>query len=59
MCTPQSLQALRWMTADLSTMVSLLELEVTESLSRGTTPTTLKREPEGFQHLEQPPVIIL
>lgn len=42
------------MVASLSTIESFEAFAVTETASRGTTPTMEKREPEGFQHLEQP-----
>src|SRR5437660_2901033 len=54
MCTPQSLQAWRWMVALESTIASLSAFATTFSRSRGTTATCAKRAPFGFQHLVQP-----
>src|ERR1700720_4205648 len=54
MCTPQPLQAYRWMVAFESTTFSLSALAVTLSLSRGTTATCEKSAPAGFQHFVQP-----
>src|ERR1700689_5203477 len=54
MCTPQSLQAFRRIVASASTIFSLSPLAVTLTLSRGTTATTEKTAPSGFQHLVQP-----
>src|SRR5215813_13193980 len=54
MCTPQPLQAWRWIGADASTTLSLFAFAVTESLSRGTTATSENIAPSGFQHLLQP-----
>src|SRR5262245_38839119 len=54
MCTPQPVQAWRWMAALASTTLSLSPLRVTCSLSRGTTATCENSTPEGFQHLVQP-----
>lgn len=42
------------MAADSSTIIILDSFVVTERSSRGTTPTTEKSAPGGFQHLEQP-----
>src|SRR5208282_4155097 len=53
-CTPQPLQAWRWIAADGSTTLSLWPFAVTVSLSRGTTATTENIAPLGFQHLVQP-----
>src|SRR5271165_5089480 len=53
-CTPQPVQAWRWMGAAASTTFSLLPFAVTSSLSRGTTATSEKAAPAGFQHLVQP-----
>ncbi len=54
MCTPQPVQAWRRMVAVLSTMESFWPFLVTVSLSWGTTATTEKSAPSGFQHLVQP-----
>src|SRR5262245_54736644 len=54
MCTPQSVQAWRWMAALGSTTLSLAPFLVTFTLSRGTTATCENKAPEGFQHLVQP-----
>src|ERR1700694_2969525 len=54
MCVPQTLQAYRWIVADVSTICSLSPFSVTLTLSRGTTATTEKVAPSGFQHLVQP-----
>src|SRR5688572_7356020 len=54
MCTPQPLQAWRWMVALLSTTASRCALEVTARFSRLTTATTENFAPAGFQHLVQP-----
>src|ERR671924_8933 len=54
MCTPQPLQAWRWMAALLSTTLSFWPLADTVRLSRGTTATTENTAPAGFQHLVQP-----
>src|ERR1700712_3183722 len=53
-CVPQTLQAWRWIVADASTMCSLSPFSITLTLSRGTTATTEKVAPSGFQHLVQP-----
>ena len=53
-CTPQPVQAWRWIVAFSSTTFSLLPFAVTWTLSRGTTATTEKIAPRGFQHLVQP-----
>ena len=50
MWTPQSLHAWRWMVAAGSTIASLSAFAVIETVSRGTTPTTEKMAPSGFQH---------
>src|SRR6185312_2815896 len=54
MCTPQPVQAWRWIAALASITFSFCAFLVTESLSRPTTATWLKVEPFGFQHLVQP-----
>src|SRR3954453_21770027 len=54
MCVPQTLQAWRWIVADESTICSLSPFSSTFTLSRGTTATTEKVDPSGFQHLVQP-----
>src|SRR5688572_20725444 len=54
MCTPQPLQAWRWMVAPASTTFSFCSLEATARLSRLTTATTENLAPAGFQHLVQP-----
>src|SRR5450432_66154 len=54
MCTPQPLQAWRWIVAFESTTLSLSALSVTRNLSRGTTATTENNAPFGFQHFVQP-----
>src|SRR5580765_4710546 len=54
MCTPQPVQAWRWMVAVASTTLSLLAPAVTLTLSRPMTATTEKVAPAGFQHLLQP-----
>jgi hypothetical protein len=54
MCTPQPVQAYRWMTADGSTTLSFWPFAVTLTFSRGVTATIENRAPEGFQHLVQP-----
>src|SRR3981189_1703226 len=54
MCVPQTLQAWRWIAADVSTICSLSPFSITLTLSRGTTATTEKVAPSGFQHLVQP-----
>ena len=54
MCTPQPLQAWRWIAALASTTLSFCAFALTESLSRGTTATSEKVAPAGFQHLVQP-----
>src|SRR3954463_10434489 len=54
MCTPQPLQAWRWMVALLSTTPSFCALEVTLTLSLDTTATAENTAPLGFQHLVQP-----
>src|SRR5882724_11783820 len=54
MCTPQSLQAWRWIVADGSTTLSLFSLALTLRLSRETTATCENSAPCGFQHLVQP-----
>src|SRR6185503_5695777 len=54
MCTPQLLQACRWITAFASTTASLSSFAVTRTLSRGTTATWENSAPAGFQHLVQP-----
>src|SRR3569832_1089825 len=53
MCTPHFTQACRWMVADGSTTVSRWGL-LTARFSFGTTATTEKIAPAGFQHLVQP-----
>src|SRR5580700_5931370 len=54
MCVPQTLQAYRWIAADVSTICSLSPFSATVTLSRGTTATTENTAPSGFQHLVQP-----
>src|SRR5436189_6333970 len=54
MCVPQALQAYRWIAADASTICSLSPFSSTATFSRGTTATTEKVAPAGFQHLVQP-----
>src|SRR5580704_6664419 len=54
MCTPQAVQAWRWIGAFSSTTFSLLPLAVTLTLSRLMTPMTENVAPAGFQHLVQP-----
>src|SRR5690349_4718736 len=54
MCTPQLVQAYRWIVAEGSTTLSLLSFAVTCSLSRDTTATWENVAPLGFQHLVQP-----
>src|SRR5205814_2918081 len=53
-CTPQSLQAYRWIAALGSTIASLLPFALTLRLSRVTTATCENSAPFGFQHLVQP-----
>src|SRR5687768_10327219 len=53
-CTPQPVQAWRWIAAFSSTIFSLSAFAVTLRLSRPTTPTSEKVAPFGFQHLVQP-----
>src|SRR2546425_3184105 len=53
-CTPQPLQAWRWIVAFGSTIFSLLPLALTLTLSRGATATCANSAPLGFQHLVQP-----
>src|ERR1700693_3411822 len=53
-CVPQTLQAWRWIAADASMTCSLSPFSATVTLSRGTTATTEKAAPSGFQHLVQP-----
>src|SRR3981189_3239306 len=54
MCVPQTLQAWRWIVADASTTGSLSPFSSTVTFSRGTTATTEKIAPSGFQHFVQP-----
>ena len=54
MCTPQPVQAWRWIVLDASTTLSFWPFAVTTTLSRGTTATMLKVAPSGFQHWVQP-----
>src|SRR5262245_11129638 len=54
MCTPQAVQAWRWIAALLSTTFSFSWPEPTLSLSRGTTATCENSATAGFQHLVQP-----
>ena len=54
MCTPQLVQACRWIRAEESTTFSLPSFRVTLTLSDGTTETIEKIAPSGFQHLVQP-----
>src|ERR1700755_1187643 len=54
MWTPQPRHACRWIVADASTTCSLFPFCRTLSFSRGTTATTEKSAPAGFQHLVQP-----
>src|SRR3954464_10741818 len=53
-CVAQTLQACRWIVADESTTCNLSPFSSTLTLSRGTTATTEKVAPSGFQHLVQP-----
>src|SRR5437763_3466408 len=53
-CVPQTLHAWRWIVADASTTWSLSPFSTTLTLSRGTTATTEKVAPSGFQHFVQP-----
>src|SRR5712672_4319476 len=53
-CVPHTLQACRWIAADVSTTCSLAPFSSTVTFSRGTTATTEKAAPSGFQHLVQP-----
>src|ERR1700761_1003553 len=53
-CTPQPVQAWRWMVALSSTIFSLSPFSSTSTLSRGATATTENLAPSGFQHLVQP-----
>src|ERR1700730_15908957 len=54
MCTPQPVQACRWMVALASTTLSLSAFLETLSLSRGATATCENSVPAGFQHLVHP-----
>src|SRR3954464_3631122 len=54
MCVPQVRQAFRWIVAEVSTTRSLSPFSSTVTFSRGTTATTEKVAPAGFQHLVQP-----
>jgi hypothetical protein len=54
MCTPQSLQAWRWISADGSTTTSLSPFSSTVTFSCAVTATTENLAPSGFQHLVQP-----
>src|SRR5579883_794217 len=54
MWVPQALQAWRWITAEGSTICSLSPFSSTVTFCRGTTATTEKVAPCGFQHLVQP-----
>src|SRR5689334_6474419 len=53
MCTPQPVQAWRWMGAFSSTSFSLLAFAVTLTLSRPATPPSENTAPCGCQHLVQ------
>src|ERR1700710_2457896 len=53
-CTPQSLQACRWIAAFSSTIFSLSAFLVTLTLSRDATAITANVAPSGFQHFVQP-----
>src|SRR5258708_384343 len=53
-CVPQALQAWRWIAAEASITCSLPPFSSTVTFSRGTTATTEKVAPDGFQHLVQP-----
>src|ERR1700681_5038290 len=53
-CVPQTRHACRWSVVDASTTRSLSPFSRTVTLSRGTTATTEKGAPSGFQHLLQP-----
>src|SRR6201987_3776514 len=53
-CVPQPLQACRGIAAEVSTICSLSPFSSTVTFSRGTTATTEKIAPSGFQHLVQP-----
>src|SRR6478609_6938778 len=54
MWVPHTLQAWRWIAAEASITCSLSPFSSTLTLSRGTTATTEKAAPAGFQHLVQP-----
>src|SRR5262245_18465600 len=54
MCTPQPVQAWRWIAALASTTLSFSAPLLTDNLSRGTTATWENCAPAGFQHLVQP-----
>ncbi len=53
-CTPQRVQAWRWIVAEESMTFRNWAPEVTLRLSRPTTATTENIAPFGFQHLVQP-----
>src|SRR5258708_40252163 len=53
-CTPQRVQAWRWIVAEESMTFRNWAPEVILRLSRGTTATTENIAPFGFQHLVQP-----
>src|SRR5437868_4995636 len=53
-CVPQTLHAWRWIVADASITWSLSPFSRTVTFSRGTTATTEKIAPSGFQHFVQP-----
>src|SRR3979409_1992380 len=53
-CVPQTLQAWRWIVADVSIICSLSPFSSTATFSRGTTAITENVVPSGFQHLVQP-----
>src|SRR5205085_650668 len=53
MCVPQARQACRWIVAEASITRSLSPFSRTVTFSRGTTATTEKIAPSGFQHLVQ------
>src|SRR3978361_121208 len=54
MWVPQTEQAWRWIVAEALTTLSLSPFSSTVTFSRGTTATTEKTTPSGFQHWVQP-----
>src|SRR3979490_2055682 len=54
MCVPQTLQAWRWIVADISTTCSFVPFSSTVKFSLAHAATTEKGAPSGFQHLVQP-----